>query len=235
MNNEQPLLQIASGPLTAHALRLSPGQDLVPALQEAAAAACRQSSSTAAFIMTAVGSLSSVTLRMASACADSGGSSSGVTPTNPVRTWTAPVEVTSFVGTMAVSSGGSVAKHWHMTISDAKGDSFGGHVMAGTVRTTMEIVLGTIGNGVSFAREMDAATGYQELVVRQAGEAREEETSKDGLPTKKEKENTKKKHSRSDDDSNSGDDSESLDGQSKNPAKKAKLDSPSTGTTSATS
>jgi predicted DNA-binding protein with PD1-like motif len=163
--------------------------------------------------MTAVGSLSSVTLRLASACATSSGSSS-VTATNPVRTWTAPVEVTSLVGTMAVSADGSVAKHWHMTISDAKGDSFGGHVMAGIVRTTMEIVLGTIGNGVSFAREMDAATGYQELVVRQGGEAREEEVKEE----EDAKEKSKKKHSRSDDDSESGD------GQSKSPVKKAKKD-----------
>jgi predicted DNA-binding protein with PD1-like motif len=173
-------MQVTSGPITAHSIRLTPGQDLVPALEYAAAAACHSTASGAAFILTAVGSLSSVTLRLASA------HSGGITAakSSPERTWNEPVEVTSMVGTMAVSDEFIIGKHWHMSISDEEGFSFGGHVMAATVWTTMEIVLGTIGNGVSFSREMDSATGYRELVVRQppqqqqqpqAGEDREEE------------------------------------------------------------
>jgi predicted DNA-binding protein with PD1-like motif len=168
-------MQISSGPITAHSIRLTPGQDLVPALEYAAAAACHSSACGAAFILTAVGSLSNVTLRLASA--HSGGITSPAE--NPMRTWNEPVEVTSLVGTMAISDDFIIAKHWHMSIADEAGDSFGGHVMAATVWTTMEIVLGTIGNGVSFSREMDSATGYRELVVRQQppleGEGREEE------------------------------------------------------------
>lgn len=37
--------------------------------------------------------------------------------------------------------------------------------MGGKVFTTLELVLGTL-PGVSFTREIDSATGYDELVVR---------------------------------------------------------------------
>jgi predicted DNA-binding protein with PD1-like motif len=56
--------------------------------------------------------------------------------------------------------------HVHMSVSDASGAVFGGHLMAGSiVRTTAEIVVG-IAPGWVFSREMDAATGYRELVVK---------------------------------------------------------------------
>jgi predicted DNA-binding protein with PD1-like motif len=141
---------------------------------EAAAQACLLSGATACHMLTAVGSLSRVTLRLASATATSTRTtaSSGSSGSNPLRTWTEPVEVTSLVGTMTAAGDGG--KHWHMSIADAAGNSFGGHVMEATVWTTMEIVLGTIGNGVSFSREMDTATGYRELVVRQ-GQRQEQE------------------------------------------------------------
>ena len=46
--------------------------------------------------------------------------------------------------------------------------------MGGTVFTTLELVLGTL-PGVRFTREMDAATGYDELVVAEAAAAAEED------------------------------------------------------------
>jgi uncharacterized protein len=80
------------------------------------------------------------------------------------------------VGTFAVaaeveSTGASheedscVAKHLHITVSDGRGQAFGGHLVSGVVHTTLELVLGTI-EGVAFRRELDPRTGYGELVVR---------------------------------------------------------------------
>ena len=45
------------------------------------------------------------------------------------------------------------------------GSVIGGHVMGGRVFTTLELVVGTL-PGVEFVREIDNATGYDELVVR---------------------------------------------------------------------
>ena len=78
---------------------------------------------------------------------------------NHIRTWDEPMEVVSLVGTLTFTH-----KHLHMSVSDRYGTVFGGHVMAGTIFTTLELVLGTIG-GVAFQREMDPQTGYGELVV----------------------------------------------------------------------
>ena len=66
---------------------------------------------------------------------------------------------------------GSVARngaHLHMALSTATGQVFGGHVAPGCiVRTTAEVLLALLPEW-AFAREPDAATGYDELVVRSA-------------------------------------------------------------------
>ena len=109
-----------------------------------------------ACILTAVGSLSQVQLRMANAGSTS---SKEDDPDSCFRTWTENLEIVSLVGTFTKD-----AKHLHMSISDKSGTVYGGHVVSGTVYTTCEVVLGTIQN-VSFEREMDERTGYKELVV----------------------------------------------------------------------
>mmetsp|Transcript_4205 Transcript_4205/g.6037 ORF Transcript_4205/g.6037 Transcript_4205/m.6037 type:complete len:179 (-) Transcript_4205:1083-1619(-) len=136
------------------------------------------------FIMTAVGSLSDVTLRFAgtpnkntkskdeqdgivrndivcgSSISDDDGYDSDASCHN-IRHWKDErFEIVSLQGTFSMSSG----FHLHMSISNAAGETFGGHVIAGTIFTTMEVVLGTI-EGVKFDRAVDDETGYRELVV----------------------------------------------------------------------
>jgi len=102
--------------------------------------------------MTAVGSLESVSLRMASAAkGESGG--------NHIKQFDRRYEILSLVGTLTDS-----AKHLHLCISDAEGSTIGGHLMGGRIFTTLELVLGTVEN-VAFDRRMDARTGYRELCV----------------------------------------------------------------------
>jgi uncharacterized protein len=58
--------------------------------------------------------------------------------------------------------------HLHMSVADAEGRVFGGHALPGcTVRTTAEVLVAWL-DGWTFAREVDAATGYAELVARRS-------------------------------------------------------------------
>ena len=156
---------VVSGALLAHACRLPPGSGLVEYLKRAARATGRQ----AVAVLTCVGSLRDVTLRMANAQAGDG--------TSQYRTWNDSVEIVSLVGTFAVASdSGAVAGegvrskeeevkfHLHLSISDATGDVYGGHLVSGIVHTTVELVLGSL-QGVRFDRAPDVKTGFQELVV----------------------------------------------------------------------
>mmetsp|Transcript_18447 Transcript_18447/g.45732 ORF Transcript_18447/g.45732 Transcript_18447/m.45732 type:complete len:160 (-) Transcript_18447:2848-3327(-) len=147
---------IPYGAVVAHPIRLNPGEDLVSAIENAASQAMSISDSSSAFVMTAVGSLDKVSLRMANASRSDG---DNISPSNEIRDWNERMEVVSLVGTLSASG-----KHLHMSLSDKNGTVVGGHVMSGQVFTTMEIVLGTI-QGVGFKRELDTATGYRELVV----------------------------------------------------------------------
>jgi uncharacterized protein len=71
-------------------------------------------------------------------------------------------------GTVAVDNDGKTASHMHMAISTATGQVLGGHVAPGcTVLTTAEVLLALLPDW-QFSREPDAATGYDELVVRSA-------------------------------------------------------------------
>ena len=68
-------------------------------------------------------------------------------------------EIVSLVGTLA--DGG----HLHASLSDKDGHVVGGHVMGNMeVFTTAEVVIGNC-DMLSFTREMDDATGFDELVV----------------------------------------------------------------------
>ena len=143
---------LASGPMRAYAVRLHPGGDLVAAMQGVAEDAMNSSPepTASAFVLTAVGSLEEVTLRMADA--------------NVVKTFKENLEVVSLVGTFSQDR-----KHLHMTVSRANGSTIGGHLLAGRIYTTMELVLGII-EGVAFERVMDKKTGYRELEVRNMAE-----------------------------------------------------------------
>ena len=70
-----------------------------------------------------------------------------------------------------LSLSGSVARngsHLHMALSTATGQVLGGHVAPGCiVPTTAEVLLALLPEW-EFAREPDAVTGYDELVVHSA-------------------------------------------------------------------
>ena len=132
-----------------HAFRLTPGQDLKKSLLSYAKGAKLE----AACVVTCVGSLSKVSLRLANA--DGGKRGSNETVSLEER-----FEIVSLAGT--VSRHGC---HLHMSLSDYQGNVVGGHVLDGcVVYTTAEMVLGECVGHV-FTRERDDETGFHELVV----------------------------------------------------------------------
>jgi len=124
-------------------VRLVPGDDLRSALTRLV----RERGVDAGFILSAVGSLDPAVLRYA-----------GRPEATTLR---GDFEILTLSGTL-----GAGGVHLHMSISDSKGQVFGGHVAAGCiVRTTAEIVIGRA-EGWVFDRAPDPATGYLELAPR---------------------------------------------------------------------
>ena len=132
-------------------LRLTPGQDLCQAIE----ATVLHHNCRAAFVLSGIGSLSTAGLRFAGA-------------DQPQRL-TGDLEILSLSGTVAMNvtdSGLHSSSHLHMALSTASGAIFGGHVVPGcVVRTTAEVLLALLPEW-TFAREPDAATGFDELVIR---------------------------------------------------------------------
>ena len=130
-------------------IRLTPGQDLRQALE----AVVRSQNCRAAFVLSGIGSLSTAGLRFAGAA-------------QPQRL-AGDTEILSLEGTVAFD-GVHSSSHLHMALSTATGEVVGGHVAAGCiVLTTAEVLLALLPEW-EFAREPDALTGYDELVVRRA-------------------------------------------------------------------
>ena len=128
-------------------IRLTPGQDLRSTLE----AAVQSQNCRAAFVLSGIGSLSSAGLRFAGAAQS--------------ERLTGDLEILSLSGTVAFDSAKS-SSHLHMALSTSAGQVLGGHVAPGClVRTTAEVLLALLPEW-QFAREPDAATGYDELVVR---------------------------------------------------------------------
>ena len=126
------------------ALRLRPGADLKAELLALAA----RERIRAGWMLTCVGSLSRVRLRLA------GGTKHA--------TWQGPFEIVALTGTLSQDGG-----HLHLAVADQQGRTIGGHLAEGcTVRTTAEVVVAA-DDRLLFAREHDPATGYEELVVRE--------------------------------------------------------------------
>jgi len=124
------------------ATRLRPGQDLNRELLDLA----ERERIHAGWVLTCVGSLSRVTLRLAGA--------------ERRLTRDGTFEIVSLVGT--ISRGGG---HLHLAASDEEGTTVGGHLLDGcVVRTTAEVVLGA-DERLVFDRRHDPETGYDELVV----------------------------------------------------------------------
>lgn len=122
--------------------RLKPGQDLFDEIERVAA----ENDIRAGCILSAVGSLTQATLRLANR--------------DTYNTYTGHFEIVSATGT--VSTHGS---HLHIAISDGEGRTIGGHLVSGcTVYTTAEIVLAVFPHLV-YHREPCELSGYDELVV----------------------------------------------------------------------
>lgn len=129
-------------PLQAIALRLTPQQDLKAELD----AYMPQQNLEAACILTCVGSLTQAILRHANQLA--------------ATVYSGHFEIVSLTGLM--SRHGS---HYHLAIADSRGQTIGGHLLEGClIYTTAEIVIGVMPQ-LSFRRELDAETGFQELAI----------------------------------------------------------------------
>lgn len=126
-----------------HCFRLTRGEDLYLAIEGYA----RSHGIAAGAVVSGVGCVSRWEVRDAS----------GVT----VRQGYEDVEIVSLMGT--VSAAGC---HLHVSFSREDLSVFGGHLRPGCiVNTTAEIVLLEL-PGLSFAREPDPVTGYDELLIR---------------------------------------------------------------------
>lgn len=124
-------------------VRLRPGDDLRRAIESAVLDA----GVTAAFVLSAIGSLRPAELRLAGA--------------ESAMTIDSDTELLTLSGSIAASG-----SHLHMSLSDPQGRVFGGHVGYGcTVRTTAEVLLVLLPEW-HFSREPDPDTGWAELVVR---------------------------------------------------------------------
>jgi predicted DNA-binding protein with PD1-like motif len=123
-------------------LRLRPGQDL----RQQLAAVVQAQQIRGGAVLTCVGSLTQVTLRLANQEGPS--------------VYRGHFEIVSLVGTLAESG-----SHLHLSVSDSTGRTIGGHLLDGNlIYTTAEIVLGVL-DDVEFRRETDPAFGYKELTV----------------------------------------------------------------------
>ena len=134
---------VPSATMHTYSFRLRPGQDLLNEIE----AVVRQERIEAGAILTCVGSLTDVKLRLANQEGPS--------------IWQGHFEIVSLVGTL--STGGS---HIHVSVSDSTGRTLGGHLLEGCkIYTTAEVVIGVMPD-ITYAREPDPTFGYRELVVR---------------------------------------------------------------------
>lgn len=137
-------------------IRLQPGDDLKQSLL----AFAKNEKLTAGNIVTAVGSLDGINIRLASASAlaDSEYFNSDQ-----------KFEIVSLVGTMEYNAHEDTGYgHFHVSLADERGKVVGGHLMGGcTVYTTAEVVIMRIPE-LQYTRVMDDKSGYKELKVVEA-------------------------------------------------------------------
>lgn len=139
---------LSTSALHAAALRLTPEQDLKIELDRY----MQQQNLEAACILTCLGSLTQAILRHADQLA--------------ATVYSGHFEIVGLTGVM--SRHGS---HYHLTIANSRGQTFGGHLLKGClIYTTAEIVIGIMPQ-LSFQRQPDAATGFRELAIQPAPSA----------------------------------------------------------------
>lgn len=123
-------------------LRLLPDQDL----KEQLLLECQKNQVTAGFIVSGIGSLKNLKLRLAQA--------------SHTLEKTEPFEILTLQGSIS-----NQGLHVHMSVANSKGEVLGGHLMPGCqIATTAEILIVPCSEYV-FERKPDTKTGYQELVI----------------------------------------------------------------------
>ncbi|CAB3745681.1 PPC domain-containing DNA-binding protein [Paraburkholderia humisilvae] len=129
--------------MQAYPIRLSPGDDLRVAIEDV----LRQREWHAAFVIQGIGSLNVAHVRFAGA--------------EILTEISGDLEILTLAG--SVSPDGA---HLHMSVADARGQVFGGHVGHGCkVRTTAELLFAPLPEH-RFSRELDPHTGFMELTIR---------------------------------------------------------------------
>ena len=122
--------------------RLKSGQDLFNEIEAVVA----EKNIEAGCVLSAVGSLTHATLRLANR--------------EYYSEYDGHFEIVSMTGTVSVHG-----SHLHISISDGDGKTIGGHLVPGCkIYTTAEMVLG-IFDDVVYKREYAEDSGYEELVV----------------------------------------------------------------------
>ena len=129
--------------MQTYSLRLRPGQDLKKEIE----AVVRQERIEAGAMLTCVGSLTDITLRLANQSEPS--------------VWQGHFEIVSLFGTLSING-----SHLHLAVSDSTGQTMGGHLLDGCkIYTTAELVIGVM-TDIVYERETDPTFGYKELTIR---------------------------------------------------------------------
>jgi predicted DNA-binding protein with PD1-like motif len=128
--------------MQTYTFRLKPGQDLFDSIEEFV----RQEKVEAGCVLSAVGSLTHATLRLANH--------------STYHEYEGHFEIVSMTGTVSVHG-----SHLHISISDGDGKTIGGHLVSGCkIYTTAEMVIGVF-EDVVYKREFAEDSGYEELAV----------------------------------------------------------------------
>ena len=128
--------------MRAFTFRLKPGQDLFNEIEAVVA----EKNVEAGCVLSAVGSLTHATLRLANR--------------EYYSEYDGHFEIVSMTGTVSIHG-----SHLHISISDGDGKTIGGHLVTGCqIYTTAEMVLG-IFDDVVYKREYAEDSGYEELLV----------------------------------------------------------------------
>jgi uncharacterized protein len=129
-----------------YTVRLHPNDELRGSLQLFA----KEQGISAGFIITCVGALQNLTVRLAGATPDM----------QPTDTYNEESEIVSLVGTITADD-----CHLHIAVSDVNGHVRGGHLKSAKVGVTAEVVIGEDEN-VTYVRALDDETGFEELEVK---------------------------------------------------------------------
>jgi predicted DNA-binding protein with PD1-like motif len=131
-----------------HAIRIKDGEDLYEEVERYVKAQGIK----AGFIVGGAAGLKTLHLRLPATPED-----------RPVMQKESNYEVVSIAGTVGLD-----AMHVHVSVADETGQTFGGHLMreGNIVRLTAEIGI-LEADDMTYSRELDEATGWEELVVRQ--------------------------------------------------------------------